>query len=146
MEIRELKFPELEQVLALYEEYERQISAWPSKQEQQNIFEQLLKSGGCVLVAVVDFAVVGSCTLNICPNFSWSGRPYAIIENVIVTQTHRNQGIGKALLGHAANLAEGKGCYKVALMTGSKEPSTLKFYESAGFKGNKQGFQRRFNA
>jgi GNAT superfamily N-acetyltransferase len=78
--------------------------------------------------------------------FSWTGRPYAIIENVIVSRVQRNKGIGKALLNRAANLAESKNCYKVALMTGSKELSTLKFYESAGFKGDKQGFQRRFNA
>jgi GNAT superfamily N-acetyltransferase len=146
MEIRELKLSEVEQVLALYDEYERQKSPWPTKQEQQNIFEQLNHSGGCVLVAIVDLSVVGTCTLNLCPNFSWSGRPYAIIENVIVTRTQRNIGIGKALLNHAVHLAESKGCYKVALMTGSKELSTLKFYESAGFKGDKQGFQRRFNA
>ncbi|MBK7502342.1 MAG: GNAT family N-acetyltransferase [Polaromonas sp.] len=141
-----MSFPELEQVLSLYDEYEREKSPWPSKQEQQNIFEQLRNSGGCVLVAVLESSVVGTCTLNVCPNFSWSGRPYAIIENVIVTRTQHNKGIGKALLSHAANLAESKGCYKVALMTGSKELSTLKFYESAGFIGNKQGFQRRFNA
>jgi ribosomal protein S18 acetylase RimI-like enzyme len=146
MEIRELKFPELEQVLSLYDEYERPKSPWPSQQEQKNIFEQLLNSGGCVLVAVLGSSVVGTCTLNLCPNFSWSGRPYAIIENVIVACEQRNKGIGKALLNHAANLAESKGCYKVALMTGSKELSTLKFYESAGFIGDKQGFQRRFNA
>ncbi|MES2826081.1 MAG: GNAT family N-acetyltransferase [Pseudomonadota bacterium] len=146
MEIRELKFPELEQVLSLYDEYERQKSPWPSKQEQKNIFEQLQNSGGCVLVAILDSSVVGTCTLNLCPNFSWSGRPYAMIENVIVASAHRNTGIGKALLNHAENLAESKGCYKVALITGSKEPSIIKFYESAGFKGNKQGFQRRFNA
>ncbi|MES2675963.1 MAG: GNAT family N-acetyltransferase [Pseudomonadota bacterium] len=146
MEIRELKFPELEQVLSLYDEYERQKSPWPSQQEQKIIFEQLLNSGGCVLVAVLESSVVGTCTLNLCPNFSWSGRPYAIIENVIVACEQRNKGIGKALLNHAANLAKSKGCYKVALMTGAKELSTLKFYESAGFNGDKQGFQRRFNA
>lgn len=146
MEIREVELSELEQVLALYDEYERQKSAWPSKHEQATIFKQLLDSGGCVLVAVLEFSIVGTCTLNVCPNFSWSGRPYAIIENVIVTQAQRNKGIGNALLHHAATLAEHKGCYKVALMTGSKELSTLKFYESAGFTGNKQGFQRRFNS
>jgi GNAT superfamily N-acetyltransferase len=146
MEIRELKFPELKEVLSLYDEYERQKSPWPTEQDQQDIFRQLKDSGGCVLVAVLESSIVGTCTLNLCPNFSWSGRPYAIIENVIVTRAQRNKGIGKALLNHAANLAESKGCYKVALMTGSTEASTLKFYESAGFIGNKQGFQRRFNS
>ena len=146
MEIREAKFAELEKVLFLYDEYERQKSVWPTEQVRQNIFELLIRSGGCVLVAILGPSIVGTCTLNLCPNFSWSGRPYAIIENVIVTHSLRNKGIGKALLNCAANLAESKGRYKVALMTGSKRPSTLKFYESAGFRGDKQGFQRRFDA
>src|SRR5262249_29314096 len=34
-------------------------------------------------------------------------------------------------------------CYKVMLMTGSKKPSTLAFYASAGFEQNKTGFQVR---
>lgn len=146
MEIREATFSELAQVLSLYDEYERKKSPWPSENEQKNIFEKLRHSGGCVLVATLESVVVGTCTLNLCPNFSWSGRPYAIIENVIVTREQRNKGVGKALLSHAARLAESKGCYKVALMTGSKKLSTLKFYESAGFIGDKQGFQRRFEA
>jgi hypothetical protein len=70
MEIRELKFPELKEVLSLYDEYERQKSPWPTEQEQQTIFRQLKDSGGCVLVAVLESSVVGTCTLNLCPNFS----------------------------------------------------------------------------
>ena len=146
MEIREAQLSQLSSVLALYDEYDRTKSNWPSLAQQEKIFNALQQSGGCVLIALEIESIVGTCTLNVCPNFSWSGRPYAIIENVIVTEGFRNRGIGKALLNHASKVAEGKGCYKVALMTGSKEPSTLKFYESAGFSGSKQGFQRRFNA
>jgi GNAT superfamily N-acetyltransferase len=146
MEIKEAQFSELPSVLALYDEYDRAKSSWPTPEQQEIIFNTLQQSGGCLLIAVDAESIVGTCTLNICPNFSWSGRPYAIIENVIVTKSFRNKGVGKLLLAHASQLAENKGCYKVALMTGSKEPSTLKFYESAGFTGNKQGFQRRFNA
>lgn len=146
METREARLDDLPSVLALYDEYDRPKSAWPAPAQQAAIFAALQQSGGCVLVAVESQTVVGTCTLNLCPNFSWSGRPYAIIENVIVTRDFRNRGIGKALLAHAARLAESKGCYKVALMTGSQEPGTLKFYEAAGFAGNKKGFQRRFNA
>ncbi|MFM7304986.1 MAG: GNAT family N-acetyltransferase, partial [Alphaproteobacteria bacterium] len=32
---------------------------------------------------------------------------------------------------------------KVMLMTGSRQPSTLKFYENAGFEQTKTGFQMR---
>lgn len=146
MEIREAQLSQLPSVLTLYDEYDRTKSDWPSVTQRENIFNALQQSGGCILIALERESIVGTCTLNICPNFSWSGRPYAIIENVIVTKSFRNKGIGKALLSHASKIAENKGCYKVALMTGSKDPGTLKFYEAAGFSGSKQGFQRRFNA
>ncbi len=90
--------------------------------------------------------LIGTCTVNMCSNLSWSGRPYAMIENVIVSKNFRNIGIGKAILEFAKNWALDKGCYKVALMTGSKKPETLHFYESAGFVGNKTGFQYRSGA
>ncbi|WP_235909151.1 MULTISPECIES: hypothetical protein [Brucella/Ochrobactrum group] len=31
------------------------------------------------------------------------------------------------------------GCYKVMLLTGSKQPATLKFYHDVGFEQNKAG-------
>jgi hypothetical protein len=34
-------------------------------------------------------------------------------------------------------------CYKVMLLTGSKDPATLGFYQSAGFEQTKTGFEKR---
>lgn len=146
MEIRKIALDEVKGVLALIDEYDRPRSPWPNDQEISLIYASLTDSGGCVVGAFVNGKLVGTSTLNICPNLSWSGRPYAIIENVIVSKQHRNCGIGKALLGYSKNLAEKAGCYKIALMTGSKKKATHKFYESAGFTGNKIGYQSRFNA
>ena len=68
----------------------------------------------------------------------------ALLKNVIVDSNCRRQGVGSALLRFARNFAENAGCYKVALMTGSKKPETTRFYKNAGFVGNKTGFQVRF--
>jgi len=92
-----------------------------------------------VFVAFDGERLVGTCTLNVCPNLSWSGRPYAIIENVIVTEKMRSKGIDKIFLKEAQNEAKKIDCYKVALMAGSKRVETHKFYESAGFVDNKTG-------
>jgi GNAT superfamily N-acetyltransferase len=55
-------------------------------------------------------------------------------------------GVGTALLKSARQYVQEVGCYKVALMTGSKKIRTLELYEKAEFTGNKIGCQRRFNA
>ena len=51
--------------------------------------------------------------------------------------------MGKQILQAAVAAAWVADCYKVMLMTGSKKPSTLAFYASAGFEQSKTGFQIR---
>ena len=49
-----------------------------------------------------------------------------------------------ALLQEATRLAREAGCYKIMLLTGSKQESTLRFYEQNGFRrGEKTGFLKR---
>jgi len=146
MQIRELRLEELPQVLSLIDEFDRTPASRPNPDALARTFAHLEEAGGCVLGAVLEGRIIGTCTLNICPNLSWSCRPYGIIENVIVSAGHRKQGIGKRLLKKAEQLAKAKDCYKLALMTGSRQIETLSFYQSCGFVGNKTGFQMRFNS
>lgn len=146
MEINKVGISNISEVLSLIDEYDRPVSEWPNRKEIERIYASIIESGGCVIGAFINGSIIGTCTVNICPNLSWSGRPYAIIENVIVSKDYRNKGVGKSILQRAKEHAFDQGCYKVSLMTGSKKPETLKFYESAGFMGNKIGYQIRQNA
>src|SRR5579883_3596009 len=85
--------------------------------------------------------LVSTCTLAVIPNLTRNARPYGLIENVVTHPDYRRQGLATRLLQHALQVAWDEGCYKVMLMTGSKEEATLRFYEGAGFlKGLKTGF------
>ena len=99
--------------------------------------------GSAVLLGLLGDDLVASCTLIIIPNLTNGGKPYALIENVVTDARHRGQGYGTRLLRAAVAAAWEAGCYKVMLLTGSKQPSTLKFYENAGFEQSKTGFQMR---
>ncbi|MES2626733.1 MAG: GNAT family N-acetyltransferase [Pseudomonadota bacterium] len=146
MQTRKVTLSELDGVLDLIDQFDRPVSPRPDDATLEEIFRKIQQAGGTVVGAFLDDKVIGTCTVNVCANLSWTGRPYAIIENVIVAPDYRRQGVGKALLSFAQKFAQESGCYKVALMTGSKKPETLKFYEAAGFSGNKIGFQKRFGA
>ncbi len=90
-------------------------------------------------------SVVGTSTLGRMEGLSNDCRPFAVIENVVVLDTVRGQGIGKQLVRHAMAQAEKWGCYKVILETGRKEEWKLKFYESCGLtRGDKTAFIKRF--
>jgi GNAT superfamily N-acetyltransferase len=64
-------------------------------------------------------------------------------SEIFVGEGHRGRGYGKATLDFATTHAWQQGCYKVMLMTGSKEAATLEFYRRAGFEQTKTGFQKR---
>lgn len=56
-----------------------------------------------------------------------------MIENVITDEAFRKRGLATACLNYAREIAVRENCYKMMLLTGSKEESTLKFYEQAGY-------------
>ena len=86
-----------------------------------------------ILVGELMEKLVCSCVVIIVPNLTRGQRPYALIENVITHPNHRKKGYASKVLAAASKLAEDAGCYKIMLLTGAKEESTLHFYEQAGF-------------
>lgn len=94
-----------------------------------------------IIVAEEDGQVVSSCTCLIVPNLTRGCRPYALIENVVTHAAYRGRGLATACLDYARALARSENCYKMMLITGSQEESTLRFYERAGYsRQNKTAF------
>ena len=86
---------------------------------------------------------VSSCVCVVVPNLTRGVRPYALIENVVTHADFRGRGYASRCLARAVELAREAGCYKVMLLTGSKEEATLRFYERAGFnRADKTAFIR----
>ncbi len=96
-----------------------------------------------VFVVEVGGSLAATCLLSITPGLTRGGRPFGVIENVVTDAAHRQRGFGRAVLDIAVASAWQAGCYKVMLATGSKNPATLRFYESAGFSRGKTAFQVR---
>ena len=70
------------------------------------------------------------------PNLTRGGAPYAIIENVVVDEAHRGQGIGKQIMAATLDVAWDAGCYKAELTTGSQRESTHAFYRACGMSSD----------
>lgn len=86
-----------------------------------------------LIVYEKDGKIVSSCVCVIIPNLTRGVRPYAFIENVVTHKDYRGNGYATACLDFAKQIATENNCYKMMLLTGSKDPKTLKFYESAGY-------------
>ena len=76
--------------------------------------------------------LVAMVTLHLLPNALWSGRPYALIENVVTRRDCQRRGFGRAAMQSAIDAAWAAQAYKIMLMSG-KARGARGFYEALGF-------------
>lgn len=103
-------------------------------QEFVEVFQQILDREGLdILLLELDGEILGATYLNLIPNLSRGGRPYAVIENVVIAAHRRGERPGRRLMGATLERAWEAGCYKAMLQTGSRNPNTHAFYRACGF-------------
>lgn len=112
-----------EQWIAKYfglEEKDRQILDDPEK--------HILGSGGHIYFAMLDEKIVGCCAL-----IANGPRSFEVAK-MAVDESHRNLGIGKALLAHVIGEARALGARRLTLETNSRLMNAIHVYESLGFR------------
>ena len=104
-----------------------------------NTWEQIINDPNHhIIVNEVDGRIVSSCVCVIIPNLTRNVRPYAFIENVVTHKDYRRRGLAQECLNFAREIALKENCYKMMLLTGSKDPNTLRFYEKAGYNSTEK--------
>ncbi len=133
MVIREVVESDFDQLLLLYTELHS--NPMPKQNGRLNtLWSVILNDDGYhIVVAEENDQIVSSCTLVIVPNLTHQQRPYALVENVITAREHQGKGFASACLDYARGIAKRANCYKIMLLTGSKQESTHQFYRRAGY-------------
>ncbi len=85
--------------------------------------------------------IVATAVLVVLPNVSHRGRPYALVENVVVDADARRGGHGARLLAHIIEQAKSAGCYKITLTSNKRRSDAHRFYEGLGFTATSEGFR-----
>lgn len=88
-----------------------------------------------------ELGVVGTLVLIVVPNLSYRGRPWGVIENVVVDSAARGTRVGEQLVMHAIELAREAGCYRVGLTSNKLRTDSHRFYERLGFVKSHEGFK-----
>ena len=131
--IREAKREDLAELLELYL-YLHEDSIPEMNSHLEKAWEQILEDPNHhLIVNEIDDQIISSCVCVIIPNLTRNVRPYAFVENVVTHADHRGKGYAGGCLAYAKKIAEQENCYKMMLLTGSKKPETLHFYENAGY-------------
>ncbi|MCM1115146.1 MAG: GNAT family N-acetyltransferase [Clostridium sp.] len=134
--VREAVQSDLSQLLELYLHLHE--SAVPKTDENLiRTWEKIMKDENHhIVVAEENGKIISSCVCVIIPNLTRNIRPYAFVENVVTAEEYRGQGMATSCLHYARDIAIKNNCYKMMLLTGSREESTLRFYERAGYNHN----------
>jgi GNAT superfamily N-acetyltransferase len=94
-----------------------------------------------LIVMEVDGAVHGCLQLTFIPGLTYKGRDRALIEGVRVSHAMRGNGLGKALIAYAVDLARERGCALVQLTTDKRREEAQAFYRSLGFTASHEGMK-----
>ena len=131
--LREAAQEDLFELLNLYLSLHEKEIPEDSLHLQQVWSEMISDQRHHVIVKEVEGRIVSSCICVIIPNLTRGVRPYALIENVVTREEDREKGYASACLEYAKQIAKEGNCYKMMLLTGSKNESTQNFYKGAGY-------------
>lgn len=130
--VREIRENELQPLLELYLHLHE--SSVPEGEQLRAAWNSILRDPNHhILVREQDGRIVSSCVCVIIPNLTRGVRPYAFVENVVTHADYRGRGYASECLDYAREIARRENCYKMMLLTGSKEEATLSFYRKAGY-------------
>ena len=134
--IREANKNDLDEILQLYL-YLHEKSIPEDSEHLRSTWDNIMNDANHhLIVCETDGKIVASCVCVIIPNLTRNVRPYAFVENVVTHGEYRKKGYATACLNFAKKIAEENHCYKMMLLTGSKEESTLNFYRNAGYNSS----------
>lgn len=136
--VREIERTELNALLALYTHlHEKNMPEW--SEHLKRTWEAITQDKNHhIIVNIVDGRMVSSCACVIIPNLTRGIRPYALIENVVTHSDYRGMGHATACLDYAKAIAIKEHCYKIMLLTGSRDAATLRFYDRAGYNSKEK--------
>jgi glucosamine-phosphate N-acetyltransferase len=129
--------------------YELLLQLWPGSPIQKDplkkTFLRALKSKlNYYLCAVERDVVVGFCTMNMRESL-WQQGWLAHIDEIVVDENHRGQGIGEALLEKAAAYAKKKGCTRVELDSAFHRKAAHRFYQQRRFEKRAYIFSKKIS-
>lgn len=133
---------DLPALLALYAELHPADPPLPATEASRIWALIRAQPGREVLLARLGGTVAGTLDCTVLANLTRGGRPFMLIENVVVARACRRRGTGAALLAAAVTRARSAGCYKAQLLSRADRTGAHAFYEACGFTPAAQGYRR----
>ena len=143
VETREARLEDLEGLNRLYLQLSGNDHGLSSR--YKDIFAQMKSDGAYHLLVAVneDDNVVGSVLGIICKSLAAHYESFLVIEDVIVDDTLRRAGIGRALFEKIEQIASENSCAYSILVSSGFRTEAHRFYENMGYTESVVGFRKK---
>lgn len=144
MRVRDARPEDLDRLIELYSLLEGPYAEGKvlTTSRVEDLFTRILLDPNQQTLVAVDYGeIVGTLVVAILPNLAHSGKPYAIVENVVVDEEYRGEGVGTALMQEGIERAREAGAYKLALCSNLEREESHSFYRSIGMEQSHAGFE-----
>lgn len=142
MEIRKIVLNDLDEIFNLLNQlYKNQLNYEKFKE----IYKMKLNDkNSYYIVAIENNKIIGVLTSELQIKLH-RAKKQSFIEDLIVDESYRNRGIGKALLQNAVNYAKNNDCEVIELTSYINNEKSHKFYQNNGFNKNSYKFKKYLN-
>jgi GNAT superfamily N-acetyltransferase len=132
LKIRDVLPGDFDQVFGLLKQL------WPYKEldygEMKKVFDKNLQSSSqFLIVALYGPQIVGFCSLTVKSNL-WMQGSLGNVDEMIVEENYRGQGIGKKLMSRIMEIAIEKNCKQLELESSFHREEAHHFYTELGFE------------
>ena len=135
MIIREAAETDLPSILSLYGQPDFDNGVMADIESARNFLATIARYPDYrVYVAEIEGERIAVYSLLIMNKLAHKCTPSAILEDIVVATSRQRQGVGKALVAHAMNMARSKGCYKLVLSSNARRTDAHRFYDQLGFQ------------
>ena len=142
MIIRRMIKADIPELARLYKQFWQEDSCVEAMDDE---FARLVASEAYVLLSAVEEGrLIGSVMGVICGELYGKCQPFMLLENMVADSGCRNRGAGKALITELENIARGKNCSQILLVTESDRADACAFYTAAGYSPDThRGFKKK---
>ena len=142
MEITRLSENDLADLAGLYKQFWGEDS---SLEKMKSSFHKVSKDPNYIyLVAKEDGILAGSVAGILCENLYGECKPFMVIEDVIVSNDFRRNGVGSILMGELEKIAMERNCSQIIFITETRRKDAVAFYQSLGYDAERYtGFKKK---
>ncbi|WP_187968013.1 GNAT family N-acetyltransferase [Aquibium microcysteis] len=145
LDIRQVGEAKMPGLASLYRFLHPQDPAMAVVTARMTLRQTAADPGSAVLVGYLGDDPVASCAVVVVPSGTRSGKPSALIENLVTHPERRRRGYGRVVLQAGLALARDAGCFRATVLTTTLDDVPAAFLLACGFERSANGFRQKLD-